>query len=106
MSDPRQWQVALEKVRQDLQKIHSEIEQYAGKSNKPLQVSQQINLIIQQLDNVIPVLLQHNPYDRAAQQMYARWAEFKNVWKNGKGSWTQCKEITPALVGYMNAFEL
>jgi hypothetical protein len=106
MSDPRQWQGALEKVRHDLQKIHTEIEKYAGKPDKPPQVKQLINTFVRALDGPIEVVLKLNRFHPSAQHVIAGWTKFKNAWKNGNGNWTRCKEITPALVGYMNAFEL
>ena len=106
MSDLRQWQAALEKVRQDLQKIHEEIEKYAGRPNKPPQATQLINTLVRAVDGPIEVLLRRNPNDPAQQPAIARWTDFKRVWNNGNGSWTRCLEITPAVVGYMNGFEL
>jgi hypothetical protein len=72
MSDSREWQAGLHKVRKDLRFINATIKEWAGKPNKPKQVEQKLIGMIEQLDEVIPAILEHNPRTPAAEGMWGR----------------------------------
>jgi hypothetical protein len=106
MSDPKILQAALTQIQTDIGVIHAEIEQWAGKSNKPPQVTRKINSIIQAVDPPFNVVFTHNPLNSNAQPALAGWVEFKKVWNHGDGSWTQCRQITQTLAGWARMYRL
>jgi hypothetical protein len=105
MSDDR-LQRALTQVRTDLGVIEHEIEQWAGKPNKPPQATVKINSIIQALDPIWNVVFKKNPLNANAQPALVQWVQFKSAWNHGNGSWTECKEITQHLVLTVRAYRL
>ena len=105
MSDVR-LQRALTQIKTDLGVIVHEIEEWAGKPNKPPQATGKINSIIQALDSIWNVVFKKNQLNYHAQDCITRWVQFKQEWKSGHGSWKQCEPVIKNVAYSVRAYTL
>lgn len=95
---------AIIQLRKDIDLIYRDLETYAGKPNKPPQVTESINHLISNIEKPLHTLTVQGSTP-AERQLSERWEKFKTEWKLGRGSWTNCKGIASYLVGYANGLE-
>jgi len=106
VSNPEERQAAVERLKVDLKTIHSEIQKWAGNSNKPAHLEERLSNIIRLTDKYFVVIMSHNQSDPHSAEALEYWARFKRTWNYGHGSWTKCKEITPLIITSVQAYRI
>jgi len=85
---------AINKMKQDIAQIVAVLEEWAGKTGKPAFRTAEVNSLCSLFDDHLEGIAQSR---RWSPEFVNLWRQFKAAWKDGDGSWSDCKPIAVAL---------
>jgi hypothetical protein len=85
---------AIEKMKQDIAQIVAVLEEWAGTTGKPEFRTAEINSLCTLFDEHLEGIAKSRHW---SSEYVTLWQKFKATWKNGNGSWSDCKPIAVAL---------